>query len=155
MIGIVLIASVAVLVDSGLPSSEFQSQLQLINGQSVFALASTDNNVGNGFSQTRFVENGSRIILSISPFSTGSNNFKIAFLDSGKNPIDMQSVKLRLTSVDHQEIGSNTLDAKQTSIGTFVANTDFGLSGHWMVRVEGVQNKENALNLVASYDLLV
>src|SRR5256712_1716577 len=155
MIGIALIASVAVLVDSGLPSSEFQSQLQLINGQSVFALASTDNTLGNGFSETRFVENGSRIVLSINPFSTGSNNFKISFLDSRKNPIDMSSVKLRLTSVDHQELGSNTLDANQTSTGTFIANTDFGLSGYWTVRVEGIQNKENALNLVASYDLLV
>jgi len=154
MIGIALIASVAVLVDSGLPSSEFQSQLQLINGQSVFALASTDNTLGNGFSETRFVENGSRIVLSINPFSTGSNNFKISFLDSSKNPIDMQSVKLRLTPVD-QEIGSIALDANQTSTGAFVANTDFGLPGHWTVRVEGVQDKENALNLVASYDLLV
>ena len=154
MIGIVLIASVAVLVDSGLPSSEFQSQLQLINGQSVFALASTDNTLGNGFSEIRFVENGSRVVLSINPFSTGSNNFKISFLDSSKNPIDMHSVKLRLTPVD-QEIGSIALDANQTSTGAFVANTDFGLPGHWTVRVEGVQDKENALNLVASYDLLV
>src|SRR5437667_12366573 len=154
MIGIALIASVAVLVDSGLPSSEFQSQIQLINEQSAFAIVSTDNTVGNGFSETRFVENGSRIVLSINPFSTGSNNFKISFLDPSKNPIDMHSVKLRLTPVD-QEIGSITLDANQTSLGTFVANTDFGLPGHWTVRVEGVQNKENALNLVVSYDLLV
>src|SRR5437867_1159828 len=154
LIGIALIASVAVLVDSGLPSSEFQNILQSLPDK-VFALAANSNSVNiQQFSQTRFIENGSRIVLSISPFSTGNNNFNISFLDSNKNPIDIKSVQLKLTQTD-SGIGPITIDANQTSAGSFSTNTDFGFAGHWTVRVEGIQNRENALNLVASYDLFV
>jgi len=155
LVGMALIASVAVLVDSGLPSSEFQNQLQLIQQSNIFALATTDNLVtGHKFTETKFVENGSRIVLTINPFSTGNNDFKISFLDSNKNPIDMKSVQLRLTQVD-RGIGPNTIDAQQVSTGVFSANTAFGFPGHWSLRAEGVQNKENSLNLIASYDDLL
>lgn len=155
LIGIALIASVAVLVDSGLPASEFQNQLQLIQQSNIFALATTDNLVtGHEFTETKFVENGSRIVISINPFSTGNNDFKISFLDSNKNPIDMKSVQLKLTQID-RGIGPITIDARQVSTGVFSANTAFGFPGHWNLRVEGVQNKENSLNLVASYDDLL
>ncbi|TLX83122.1 MAG: hypothetical protein E6L00_01760, partial [Thaumarchaeota archaeon] len=155
LVGMALIASVAVLVDSGLPSSEFQNQLQLIQQSNIFALATTDNLVtGHEFTETKFVENGGRIVLTIIPFSTGNNDFKISFLDSNKNPIDMKSVQLKLTQVD-RGIGPNTIDAQQVSTGVFSANTVFGFPGHWSLRAEGVQNKENSLNLVASYDDLL
>jgi len=155
LIGIALIASVAVLVDSGVPSSEFQNQLQSIQEQNIFALATPANTIsGQEFSETKFVENGSRIVLTINPFSTGNNDFKISFLDSNKNPIDMKSVQLRLTQVD-KGIGPITIAAQQVSTGVFSVNTAFGFSGHWNVRIEGVQNKENSLNLVASYDDLL
>jgi len=155
LIGIALIASVAVLVDSGVPSSEFQNQLQSTQDQNVFALATSDNtNSGQEFSETKFVENGSRIVLTINPFFTGNNDFKISFLDSNKNPIDMKSVQLRLTQVD-KGIGPITIDAQQVSTGIFSANTAFGFPGHWNTRIEGIQNKENSLNLVASYDDLL
>ena len=152
IIGIALLASVAVLVDSGVPSSEFQNQLQLIQESNIFALATTDNLLtGHEFFETQFVENGSRIVLTINPFSTGNNDFKISFLDYNKNPIDMKSAELRLTQVD-KEIGPITIDAQQVSTGVFSVNTSFGFPGHWNLRVEGVQNKENSLNLVATYD---
>lgn len=151
-IGIALIASVAVLVDSGLPSSEFQNQIQLLQNN-VFALTNNAQNI-QGLSQTGFIENGSRIVLSMSPFVTGNNDFTISFLDSNKKPIDMKSVQLELTPTD-SGIGSITVDANKTDTGTFTANTDFGFPGHWTVRVEGVQNKENSLNLLYSYNLFV
>src|SRR6267143_1500811 len=155
LVGMALIASVAVLVDSGLPSNEFQNQLQLIQQSNIFALATIDNLVtGHGFTETKFVENGNRVVLTINPFSTGNNDFKISFLDSNKNPIDMKSVQLRLTQVD-RGIGPNIVDAQQVSTGVFSTNTAFGFSGHWNLQVEGVQNKENSLNLVASYDDLL
>jgi len=155
IIGIALIASVAVLVDSGIPSSEFQNQLQSIQQQNIFALAVPDNTISeNVLTETKFVENGSRIVLTINPFSTGNNDFKISFLDPNKNPIDMKSVQLRLTQVD-KGIGPITIDAQQVSTGVFAANTAFGFPGHWNARVEGVQYKENSLNLVASYDDLL
>ncbi|MGI0068687.1 MAG: copper resistance CopC/CopD family protein, partial [Nitrosopumilaceae archaeon] len=155
IIGVALIASIAVLVDSGLPASEFQNQLQSIQEQNVFALAVPDNTASEiGLTETKFVENGSRIVMTINPFSTGNNDFKISFLDSNKNPIDMKSAQLRLTQVD-QGIGPITVDAQQVSTGVFSANTAFGFAGHWNARVEGIQNKENSLNLVATYDDLL
>ncbi|MBI1828538.1 MAG: copper resistance protein CopC [Thaumarchaeota archaeon] len=155
IIGIALIASVAVLVDSGVPSSEFQNQLPLIQEQNIFALATPDNTISeNGLTETKFVENGSRIVLTINPFSTGNNDFKISFLDYTKNLIDIKSVQLRLTQVD-KGIGPITIVAQQVSTGVFSANTAFGFAGHWNARVEGVQNKENSLNLVASFDDLL
>ncbi len=155
LIGIALIASVAVLVDSGVPSSEFQDQLQTIQDQNVFALASSDNiGLENGLTETKFVENGSRIVLAINPFYIGNNNFKISFFDSNKKFVDMKSVQIRLTQTD-KGIGPNTIDAKQISKGVFSASTAFGFPGHWNLQVEGIQNKENSLNLVGSFDLLV
>jgi copper transport protein len=151
-VGIALIASVAVLVDSGLPSSEFQNQSQSIQNN-VFALTSNDS-ISQEFTQTRFVENISRIVLTMNPFSTGSNSFSMTFLDSAKNPIDMKSVQLKLTQTDSR-IGPITIDANKSSTGTFTTSTDFGFPGHWTVRVEGVQNKENSLNIVTSYNLFV
>ena len=154
LVGMALIASVAILVDAGLPSSEFQNILQSLPDKA-FALNANSNLINmQQFSQTRFIENGSRVVLSISPFSTGNNNFNISFLDSNKNPIDTKSVHLKLTQTDIG-IGPITIDANQTSVGIFSINADFGFAGHWTVRVEGIQNKENALNLVASYDLFV
>lgn len=152
-IGIALIASVAVLVDSGLPSSEFQNQLQSLQNK-VFALTTNDNSDSQVFSQTGFIENGSRIVLSMNPFATGNNVFTISFLDSNKSPIDMKSAQLKLTQTD-SGIGPITIDTNKTDTGTFSTNTDFGFPGHWTARVEGVQNKENSLNLVYSYNLFV
>jgi copper transport protein len=152
IVGIALIASVAILVDSGLPASEFQNQIQ---EQNVFALTTSDNIVyENGLTGTKFVENGSRIVMTINPFSTGNNDFKISFLDSNKNPIDMKSVQMRLIQID-QGIGPITIDAQQVSTGVFSASTAFGFPGHWNARIEGIQNKENSINLVASYDDLL
>ncbi|MHB8546905.1 MAG: copper resistance CopC/CopD family protein [Nitrosotalea sp.] len=152
-LGIALIASVAVLVDSGLPSSEFQNQLQSLQNN-VFALGTNDNLNTQGFSQTSFIENGSRVILSMNPFATGNNDFTISFLDSNRHQIDMKSAQLKLTQTD-SGIGPITVDTNKTDTGTFTANTDFGFPGHWTVRVEGIQNRENSLNLVSSYNLFV
>ena len=153
LIGIALIASVALLVDSGLPSSEFQNQLQSLQSN-VFAFTTISNSNIQGFTQTGFIENGSRIVMTISPFATGSNDFTISFLDSDKNPIDMKSVQLKLTPTD-SEIGSSTIDTNKTDIETFTTNAAFGFPGNWNVRVEGVQNKENSLNLLYSYNMFV
>jgi copper transport protein len=152
-IGIALIASVAVLVDSGLPSSEFQNQLQAIQNK-VFALTTNDNLNVQGFSQTGFIENGSRIVLATSPFATGNNDFTISFLDSKKNQIDMKSAQIKLTQTD-SGIGPITIDTNKTAAGTFAANSDFGFPGHWTLRVEGIQNTENSLNLVYSFNMFV
>ncbi|HET8720349.1 MAG TPA: copper resistance protein CopC [Candidatus Nitrosotenuis sp.] len=151
ILGIALLAAVAVLVDSGLPSSEFQNQL-LDQKNDAFAIPL--NPPQDIFTQVQFIEDGSRAVLTIDPFHTGNNNVKISFLDSNKNPIDLKSVQLQLSQID-SGIGPITIDADKISTGMFNAQTSFGFPGNWHVRVEGIPNKENALSLVASYNLFL
>lgn len=153
LIGLTLVAAVAVLVDSGLPSGEFQNQLQSAQ-YNVFSLVVNNNANVPGLVQTGFIDNGSRIVSSISPFTTGENDFTVLFLDSSKNEIDMESAQIKLTQTD-SNIGPITIDTNKTGKGTFVAKTDFGFPGHWTLRIEGVQNKQNSLNLVYSYNFFV
>jgi copper transport protein len=150
-VGILLLAAVAVLVNTGLPASEFQRQQQ----QQIQTEAETlpsENIKYQTF--TKFVENGSRVRLSIEPFSPGNNNFKISFLDQNRNLLDINSVKMKLTQVE-QGIGPIEVETKRNSKGIFSANAAFGLSGEWNVLVEAFQSKANSLNVVASYNLFV
>ncbi|HET7344980.1 MAG TPA: CopD family protein, partial [Nitrososphaeraceae archaeon] len=158
IVGIALLAAVALLVNTGTPGSEFQSQQQQ-QQQSTNPLSAANPITATlgqqqHFISTRFVEDGSRVILSIDPFTPGNNNFKISFLDSQKNPIDINSAQMRYTQTE-KRIGPITVDTTRVSKGVFSANAAFGLPGQWNLEVEGVQSKTNALNIVASYDLLV
>lgn len=148
IVGIALLAAVALLVNTGTPGSEVQGQQQQ---QSV-----TANTVSQQqhFTSTRFVEDGNRVILSIDPFTPGNNNFKISFLDSKSNPLDINSAQIRYTQTE-KGIGPINVDTTQVSKGVFTANAAFGLPGQWNLQVEGVQSKSNALNIVTNYDLFV
>jgi copper transport protein len=155
IIGILLLAAVAVLVNTGLPASEFQSQQELQLQQQIQKEAQTlpsENIKYQTF--TKFVENGSRVKLTIEPFTPGNNNFKISFLDQNRNLLDIKSVKMKLTQIE-QDIGPIEVETKKISKGIFSANAAFGLSGEWNVLVEGFQNKANSLNIVATYNLFV
>jgi copper transport protein len=156
IVGIALLAAVALLVNTGTPGSEFQGQQQQSTNTSATAnpITATVGQQQQHFISTRFVEDGSRVILSIDPFTPGNNNFKISFLDSHKNPIDIKSAQMRYTQTE-KGMGPINVDTTQVSKGVFSANAAFGLPGQWNLEVEGVQSKANALNIVASYDLLV
>ena len=109
-----------------MPASEFQNQQQIIQ-QKIQAEAQTlssKNIKYNTFTSTKFVENGTRIKLSIDPFTPGNNNFKISFLDQDRNLLDIKSVKLKLTQIE-QGIGPIEVDTKQISKGIFSANARF------------------------------
>ncbi len=156
IVGIALLAAVALLVNTGTPGSEFQGQQQQSTNPSSTAnpITATLGQQQQHFISTRFVEDGSRVILSIDPFTPGNNNFKISFLDSQKNPIDIKSAQMRYTQTE-KGIGPITVDTTRVSKGVFSANAAFGLPGQWNLEIEGVQSKTNALNIIASYDLLV
>ncbi|MGA9298150.1 MAG: hypothetical protein WBV72_12160, partial [Nitrososphaeraceae archaeon] len=96
IVGIMLLLSVAFLVNTGLPASEFQNQLQpnqqqqqqqftaaSMSSYTPVAASTGDNNSStssqNGFVSTKFLDNGSKMTLSIDPFAIGNNNFKIVF----------------------------------------------------------------------------
>jgi copper transport protein len=155
IVGILLLVAVAVLVNTGLPASEFQNQQQMQQKVQLEAQTLPSKNIKNQtFTFTKFAENASRIKLSIDPFTPGNNNFKISFLDQNRNPLDINSVKMKLTQIE-QGIGPIEVDTKQISKGIFSANAAFGLSGEWNVLVEAFQNKANSLNIVATYNLFV
>jgi copper transport protein len=174
VVGMALLVAVAFLVNTGLPASEFQNQLQpnqqqqqqhQFTASSLSSLAQVAGSTGDinnnndsnqkGFISTKFLDNGSKMSLSINPFSIGNNNFKIIFTDSAGAPIGIKSVQMKFNQIE-KGIGPINVDAQQTSKGVFSANTAaFSLPGKWEVQVEGVQTKPNSPNLIAIYDLLV
>ncbi|MGC2564044.1 MAG: copper resistance protein CopC, partial [Nitrososphaeraceae archaeon] len=108
IVGIMLLLSVAFLVNTGLPASEFQNQLQpnqqqqqqqftaaSMSSSTPVAASTEDNNSStssqNGFVSTKFLDNGSKMTLSIDPFAIGNNNFKIVFTDLAGDPVGIKS----------------------------------------------------------------
>ena len=174
VVGMALLVAVAFLVNTGLPASEFQNQLQpnqqqqqqqQFTASSLSSLAQVAGSTGDinnnndsnqkGFISTKFLDNGSKMSLSINPFSIGNNNFKIIFTDSAGAPIGIKSVQMKFNQIE-KGIGPINVDAQQTSKGVFSANTAaFSLPGKWEVQVEAVQTKPNSPNLIAIFDLLV
>jgi copper transport protein len=173
IVGIVLLMSVAFLVNTGLPVSEFQNQLQpnqqqqeqqftaaSMSSYTPVAASTGDNNSSstssqNGFVSTKFLDNGSKMTLSIDPFSIGNNNFKIVFTDLAGDPIGIKSVQMKFNQIE-EGIGPINVNAQQIAKGVFSANTPaFSLPGKWEVQVEGVQTKPNSPNLVAIYEIPV
>ncbi len=148
LIGFALIASVAILVNSGLPATEYQNQLQQISSPSVFAI--TENK--NTYTETSYGQNGTSVVLTINPYYSGSNNLSISFLDSQGNPIPMQSARLTYTQVD-KGIGPVVENMQPTSQGLFSVNTNtFAISGHWNLQIEGVQSAANSLNIIGTFN---
>ncbi len=149
--GILLIASVAVLVDSGLPATEFQNQLQQISTLTPLSFAASQDSHQNVFTETRYDQNSS-VTIAFSPFFAGSNNMQISFLDSSKKPLDIENAKLSFTQVD-RGIGPIIVTANSTSPGEFSITTNtLTIPGHWNLQVEGIQNTENAVNVVGSFN---
>jgi methionine-rich copper-binding protein CopC/putative copper export protein/streptogramin lyase len=164
ILGILLLAAVAVLTNTGLPASEFQGELQQISvyaSQSdiqnlLISTSGADNGIGGGgYSDTQYLENATaRINLNVEPFTVGDNNFEIEFTDISGNPIDMQTVGMKLTQTD-ENIGPIEIQTNEVSEGHFAANASFGLAGKWDVIVEGVRSETNTLNLIATFKLFV
>ncbi|HEY7081724.1 MAG TPA: copper resistance protein CopC, partial [Nitrososphaeraceae archaeon] len=152
LVGIALLLAVAVMVNSGLPDSEFQSLIQqqkqqVQNGQ--LLLAQTSN---KPFTSTSFTEDGDIIILSVDPYQPGSNNFQIRFLNSTWTPIDMNSATMRLTQTD-KGIGPIEVDTKHitSTPDEFSASASFGLPGKWEVQIEGTPKRENSPNILGTF----
>ena len=157
-VGVALLAAVAVLVNTGLPAGEFQTQLQQLQQQQQnlpgLNIANAITTQQQGFTTTNFVENNDRVTLSINPYTPGNNNFKISYTDSNRNPIDISSVQLRYTQTE-KGIGPITVDSNKVSKGIFSVNAAFGLAGQWNLQIEAMQAKANALDIVTEYNLFV
>jgi copper transport protein len=158
IIGFILIASIAILVDSGLPAIQFQNELVQQQQQipQIFAFANPlDSASQNQFTETSFTDSGNKIVLSIQPFFAGTNKVIISFLDRNNNPININSTKITLDQID-KGIGPLAVnDAQQISTGVFSIKTSaFAISGNWQAQVEGITTQKGALNIVTTFDNL-
>ena len=145
ILGIALLLSVGLLVNTGVPKSEVQNQAQ---AASVVATQSVP------FETTRFLDNGTKVDLSISPFEVGNNNFKVAFLDMSGQPIDVQSAQIKYSQIE-ESIGPITVALEKQSRGIYSVNATFGIPGTWDLEVQGIPAKQNMSGIVASFDNLI
>jgi copper transport protein len=145
ILGIALLLSVGLLVNTGVPQSEVQNQAQAATGAPIQKLP---------FEITRFLDNGTRVDLAISPFGVGNNNFKVSFLDVNGKPIDMQSSLIKYSQIE-QSIGPITVDLVKQSRGIYSVNATFGIPGTWDLEVQGIPAKQNMSGIVASFDNLI
>ena len=157
IIGFLLIASIAVLVDSGLPPTQFQNELTQQQQQIPHVYAfTTPLAIQSQFSQTQFSDTGNKIVMSITPFYSGNNNVTLSFIDTNNKPISgINSTKITLNQVD-KGIGPLEVDnAQQVSPGVFSVSTSaLAIPGHWQAQVEGITTQAGALNVVTTFDNL-
>jgi copper transport protein len=145
ILGIGLLLSVGLLVNTGVPESQSQNQAQ----------ATTKVAIQNvPYEATRFLDNGTKVDLSITPFEVGNNNFKVSFLDMNGEPIDMASAQLKYTQIE-QSIGPITVDLNKQSRGIYSVNASFGIPGTWNMEVQGIPAKQNMSGIVGSFDNLI
>jgi copper transport protein len=166
MIGFALIASIAVLVDSGLPGIQFQDELVQQQQQIPHVYAFTTPIASSSqFTETGFTDTGDKIVLSINPFYSGNNNVTLSFFDPNGNPLtNINYTTITLDQIDKGigplVVGFNPIEplangnnGKEISPGVFSFNTTaFAIPGHWNAQVEGVTTQAGALDAVASFD---
>ncbi len=174
--GILLLGSVALLTSTGLPESEIGIQAKQISQNDVLntntdipgyrttVFLNSDNptssgenmNIQNINNQNNF-SGFTKVSLSIEPFLPGNNNFVISFLDQDNNPMDIDTVKLKMTNIEESttpvavSIAPIEVVAKKDSVGIFSANSSFGFTGQWQIEVEGISDKSNMPNLFAVF----
>ena len=148
IIGIMLLASVALLVNTGLPSSEFQ------NNSANIPLPVNQNPSPTGLNSVSFIDNNTKVYLSIKPFTVGNNNFTVSFSDANNNPIDVDSALVKYTQIE-KSIGPITADLIKTSKGVFKIQASFGIPGLWNLEVQGIPKELNLPSVVASFDNLM
>ena len=145
ILGIALLLSVGLLVNTGVPESEVQNQAQAMTEAAI-------QNVP--YETARFLDNGTKVDLSITPYEVGNNNFKVSFLDTNGEPIDVQSAKIKYRQIENS-IGPITVDLEKQSRGIYSANASFGIPGTWDMEVQGIPTKQNMSGIVASFDNLI
>lgn len=154
IIGLILIVTIALLVDSGTPSIQYQNELAQQQQQipHIFAFSTPLDSLQNQFTETRVTDNGN-IVLTMDPYYAGKNNVTISFLDHNNKPININSTDITLNQVD-KGIGPLVIDnAQEISPGVFSVNTAaFAIAGHWQAQVEGVTTQTGALNVVTTFD---
>ena len=146
ILGIALLVSVGLLVNTGIPASEeVQNQSQPETSES---------NPIEQYESTRFIDNNTQVVMTINPFEVGNNNFKISFLDMNDKPIEVQSAGIKYRQIE-KSIGPITVELEKESTGIFSANASFGIPGVWEMEVQGIPIKQNMSSIVALFNNLL
>jgi copper transport protein len=159
-VGIALLAAVAIMVNTGQPASQFQTQIQQVQQQQQQSTPGLNfaNGVAatqqQGYTTTSYIENSQKVGIAINPYTPGNNKFQASYSDFNGNPIDIKSVQLRYTQTE-KGIGPITVDMNKVSKGVFSVNAAFGLAGPWDLQVEATPSKANTPDIVTEYYLFV
>ncbi len=157
-VGIALLAAVAVMVNTGQPASQFQTQILQVQQQQSIPGLNFANGIAaaqqQGYTTTSYVENNQKVGISINPYTPGNNKFQVSYSDFNGNHIDVKSVQLRYTQTE-KGIGPITVEMNKVSKGVFSVNAAFGLAGPWDLQVEATPAKANAPDIVTEYYLFV
>jgi copper transport protein len=145
LLGIALLISVGLLVNTGVPASEIQNQAQAADQVKI---------QNQNFEITRFLDNNTKVELSILPFEVGNNNFKVSFLDMNDEPVDISSAEIKYTQTE-KSIGPITAELEKQSKGIYTVNASFGIPGLWNLEMQAIPVKQNMSGIVASFDNLV
>jgi copper transport protein len=149
LIGIALLASVAVLTNSGTPGNEFPIQQSEI--PNVFAMTPLGNVHNNIFTDTKTAD-GNNVVMTLSPFGLGIDNFTVTFLDPSMKQLDMKSAELVPTQTD-KGISLQNVEMQKTGNGSFTADVPFSIGGNWEIGVNGFQSQANSTEFATTYDL--
>lgn len=144
--GIALLISVGLLVNTGVPASEAQNQLQPTTNTTAIQ--------NDKYLNSRLLENNTKVTLSITPFEVGNNNFKLSFTDIDGKPIDVQSGEIKYSQIE-KSIGPITVNLEKQTLGTFSVNASFGIPGTWDLEVQAIPVEENMSGIVASFNNLI
>ncbi len=135
MLGIALLATVALLTNGTLPGGEVQT-------------AEAQENKLSGFETIEFSETA-KFDVQILPLSSGTNTISVRVSDTYGNPIsDLKELTIKASNPQKNisGLGKIPLDLttknKQDSFDEFQGNVTFGFSGTWQLEIEA-QRTEN------------
>jgi copper transport protein len=144
-IGVALLLAVSIMANGALPEGQFPSYQRQDQAQAQEAFAEP---VSTDYTRTMYTSEG-KIVMTISPFAVGQNNFKLSFFgQDGRNVTGIQSATIKLTQLE-RGIGPITVETKKSG-NVFAADAAFSLPGTWLIEIEGVNSQGR--NMLASID---
>ncbi|MBT7252185.1 MAG: copper resistance protein CopD [Candidatus Nitrosopelagicus sp.] len=130
-LGIVLLAVVALLVNSSLPAGEIQSADAI---QGTF-----------GYQSSLFSENA-KFDVKVLPAGIGSNTISVIISSFDNKPLeDISGLKIKVSNPQKNiaPIEAEVIEDAQNSIIKYSADTTFGFAGNWQIELEA-QRVENS-----------
>ena len=100
------------------------------------------------FHETRQLDNGNQLTLSISPNAVGMNTFDVELKDKNGQPVnDIEQLTLTVSSLD-MEMGKETFRVPAVSAGRFQTKGMYlNMTGQWTIKVHGLATSLDSFNI--------